>query len=122
MILFLYLGVYAHTAHRDWESDTNVISAGADVEACRDIAYQLVYGETGRNLKVALGGGRGKFLPNTVTDEEGSPGSRTDGENLIESWLASKVNSTAKYVWNRTELLQVSCPNDHTTITLFIIF
>lgn len=86
-----------------------MIKANADVEACPDIAYQLVYGETGKNLKVVLGGGRGKFLPSNVTDEEGAPGSRSDGENLIESWLANKVNATAKYVWNRADLLQVSC-------------
>lgn len=85
-----------------------MIKANADVEACPDIAHQLVYGETGKNLKVVLGGGRGMFLPSNVTDEEGAPGSRSDGENLIESWLTSKTNATAKYVWNKADLLQVS--------------
>lgn len=99
--------MYAHTAHRDWESDTDVIKAGANTTACPDIAHQLVYGETGKNLKVVLGGGRGKFLPTNVTDDEGVNGQRTDGENLIESWLASKTDSAAKYVWNRSELLEV---------------
>lgn len=100
--------MYAHTAHRDWESDTDVLNDGADVNACPDIAYQLVYGETGQNLKVALGGGRGKFLPSNVTDEEGSPGQRSDNVNLIDNWLASKTNGSAKYVWNRADLLEVS--------------
>lgn len=84
-----------------------MIKGNANVTACRDIAYQLVYGETGKNLKVALGGGRAKFLPRNVIDEEGAPGDRSDGEDLIKSWLNAKVNASAKYVWNREDLLQV---------------
>ncbi|GJQ80046.1 hypothetical protein Trydic_g19334 [Trypoxylus dichotomus] len=99
-------GVYAHIAHRDWESVT-------PNPACRDIAFQLVHGETGKNLNVILGGGRRNFLPNSTIDEEGSRGARTDGRNLIQEWLESKVNETAEYVWNRTGLLQEADQNDY---------
>lgn len=109
------LGVYSHTAHRDWESDSDTIYGGADPKVCRDIAYQLVYGETGRNLNVILGGGRSKFRPTGSTDEEGSPGSRIDGLNLTDLWLQQKTsnNQTAEYVWNRNGLLSLSNNTDY---------
>lgn len=98
-------GVYAHTANRDWESDTDVISRGSDPEICSDIARQLVYGETGKNVDVILGGGRRKFIPQDYQDEEKQFGTRTDGSNLIEEWLATRENS--QYVWNKADLLNV---------------
>lgn len=38
-------GVYAHTAYRDWESDTNVASDGLDPRECQDVASQLINGK-----------------------------------------------------------------------------
>ncbi|KAI4455920.1 alkaline phosphatase [Holotrichia oblita] len=96
-------GVYAHTAHRDWESDS-----GDAPPNCKDIAYQLVHEDVGSKFNVILGGGRKNFLPKTAVDEEGDSGTRIDGENLIETWLKSKNKSKAKYVWNRDGLLNVS--------------
>nr|CAI5831604.1 unnamed protein product [Callosobruchus analis] len=105
----VYLGVYAHTASRNWESDTNVLNAELDPKQCRDIAYQLIFGETGKNLQVILGGGRKKFLPKEVTDEEGNTGSRSDDLNLIQEWKKQKKEMGAKYeyVWNRKQLLSI---------------
>ncbi|CAH1956212.1 unnamed protein product [Acanthoscelides obtectus] len=102
-------GVYAHTASRNWESDTNVLKAKLDPKQCRDIASQLVFGKTGKNLQVILGGGRKKFLPKEVTDEEGNTGDRSDDLNLIEEWKKQKKEMGAKYeyVWNRKQLLNV---------------
>lgn len=74
---------------------------------CDDIAYQLIYGKTGQNFNVALGGGRSNFLPTGYTDEEGVVGNRLDERNLVEEWLASKSSANAAYVWNRTSLLEL---------------
>lgn len=111
----LVLGVYAHIAHRDWESDADLAYFGINPEQCHDIAYQLVFGETGENLNVVLGGGRVKFVPNTTVDDEGRPGERLDGRNLIQNWLDQKAhrNQTAQYVWNRNLLLGVSDDTDY---------
>lgn len=100
--------MYAHIADRDWESDYDT-----DDPACTDIATQLVYGETGKNLNVAMGGGRRNFIPNTIIDEEGVKGRRRDGRNLIEEWLDSKQDVQAEYVWNRTGLLEAADRSDY---------
>ncbi|OYV15140.1 MAG: alkaline phosphatase [Methylococcaceae bacterium NSP1-2] len=57
---------YAHTANRDWEGDTDR-PAGATVP---DIAAQLVDFNVNGGIDVALGGGRTRFIPTTVTDPE----------------------------------------------------
>ncbi|KAJ8936806.1 hypothetical protein NQ318_003051 [Aromia moschata] len=102
--------VYAHTADRHWESDTSVAKTGLDPNACEDIAHQLIFGETGRNLQVIMGGGRKNLLPSDVIDEEGHPGHRSDRVNLIEEWKKQKKALGVKYeyVWNREQLLNVS--------------
>lgn len=104
------LGNYANTAHRDWESDKDVVDSNVDPKDCRDIAYQLIHGETGKNFNVILGGGRRKFLPKTTIDEEGTAGERLDGVNLIDEWLSDKESKHGKYVWNKQQLLDV--PDD----------
>ncbi|KAJ8986185.1 hypothetical protein NQ317_005659 [Molorchus minor] len=103
-------GVYAHTAERHWESDTSVAKSGNDPSTCEDIAHQLVFGETGRNLNVILGGGRKNFLPGELIDEEGHPGQRSDHMNLIEEWVKQKqaIGAKYQYVWTRDQLLDVS--------------
>lgn len=47
-------GVYAHTAHRDWEDDSSVKEDGKDATKCMDIAKQLITQAPGKNLKVKL--------------------------------------------------------------------
>jgi len=59
-----------------------------------------------------------EFLPNTTQDEDGNQGKRTDGENLIESWISDKKNRnvTFDYVSNRSQLLD---PDRETTAYTF---
>ena len=89
---------YAHTSERDWENDANV-AAGSDV---KDIARQLIEFPYGDGLEVAMGGGRGNFLPRTVSDPEiaGRTGSRNDGRNLAAEWAG---RAGAAYVWNKSQ-------------------
>jgi alkaline phosphatase len=81
---------YAHISDRDWESDAK-LPAGATV---KDIAAQLIdsfgTGGIGDGLEVALGGGRSRFMPNTVNDPEdaGLKGERKDGRNLTSEWVS----------------------------------
>lgn len=96
-------GVYAHTSNRDWESDSNVLNDDEDPEVCADIATQLLEGDTGKNVNVIFGGGRAKFLPNDVEDDEGHKGDRSDGVDLIKKWVSDR--DSAQYVWNRDQLL-----------------
>ncbi|MCB5190562.1 alkaline phosphatase [Methylobacillus arboreus] len=93
---------YAHTSARDWESDNN-IPAGSRV---KDIALQLVDnfgpGGIGDGIEVVLGGGRSRFLPDTVDDPEnaGQKGERRDGRNLVQEY-ADKFG--AAFVWNQAQ-------------------
>lgn len=45
-------GAYAHTAHRNWESDVDLAMSGVDVRQCEDIAKQLVTRSPGKDIKV----------------------------------------------------------------------
>ncbi|CAD0202389.1 unnamed protein product [Chrysodeixis includens] len=103
-------GVFAKTANRNWENDAEVKSANQDINACPDIAYQLIHKHPGNKFKVILGGGRRNFLPTTVVDEESQSGRRTDGRNLIEEWQQDKAarQVSFRYIWNVNELLQVN--------------
>ncbi|XP_049541190.1 membrane-bound alkaline phosphatase-like [Anopheles darlingi] len=101
-------GTYAHTSNRDWECDADMARFGADPTQCPDIASQLVYGETGKKLRVILGGGRRKFIPKALKDEDNIPGQRMDGVNLISQWYYSKPLGTARYVSNRADLLALN--------------
>lgn len=99
-------GAYAHVANRMWESDADVKKYEKDSKTCQDIAKQLIYGETGKNLDVVLGGGRKKFIPATEKDEEGKPGERLDGVNLIENWKMK--NKNGRYIFNKKGLQSVN--------------
>lgn len=92
-------GIYAHTADRDWESNADIGADNCDEKKIDDIAKQLVYGETGSRLKVIFGGGRENFIDKSTVDENGKPGKRTDGRNLIEEWL--KNGQQRHYVRNK---------------------
>lgn len=88
---------YAHISNRDWEADSN-LPAGATV---KDIARQLLEFPYGDGLEVALGGGRGYFMPNTMSDPEypSQKGRRADGRDLTLEWMSKYNNS--EYVWNQ---------------------
>ncbi|XP_050503722.1 membrane-bound alkaline phosphatase-like isoform X1 [Diabrotica virgifera virgifera] len=102
-------GVYAHTANRHWESDTDVLDDHENPKECEDIAHQLVFGETGKHLNVILGGGRKKFIPAYVKDEEGKRGHRSDHLDLIRLWMEQKetMKASYEYVWNKEQLLNL---------------
>lgn len=57
-----------------------------------------------------MGGGRREFLPISSVDEEGTPGRRTDGRNLIKEWEEDKIsrNVSHQYVWNRDQLMNAA--------------
>lgn len=100
--LFVYTGLYAHTAERDWECNTDVKNSNCDDRIVDDIAEQLVHGEVGKNLKVIFGGGRYNFIDTNQKDEEGNIGKRTDGKDLITEWINNKKpNEQRSYVWNK---------------------
>jgi alkaline phosphatase len=58
-------------------------------------------------LEVALGGGRQKFLPASVSDPEYPKvkGERLDGRNLTEEWKTRLSDSN--YVWNKKQFDEV---------------
>ncbi|XP_058178314.1 membrane-bound alkaline phosphatase-like [Anopheles ziemanni] len=101
-------GTYAHTSNREWESDADVVRSGGDPSQCPDIASQLIYGEPGKNFRVILGGGRRKLIPRSMKDEQGIPGQRLDGVNLISQWYYDKPLGTARYVSNRRDLMALN--------------
>ncbi|XP_030387605.1 membrane-bound alkaline phosphatase-like [Scaptodrosophila lebanonensis] len=101
-------GAYAHTTNRFFESDTDILTYGEgqnDPAFCTDIATQLITQEPGKNFDVMLGGGMGKFLPNTITDKFGVAGERSDGKNLFSKWQADNPGGVLTY--NRDQLLSV---------------
>ncbi|XP_022175136.1 membrane-bound alkaline phosphatase-like [Myzus persicae] len=101
-------GAFAHTAHRDWESDVDLAEAAnlTDVTQCEDIAKQLITRSPGIDIKVILGGGRKKFFLNDTNQK----GSRMDMD-LVEFWKKDKTerfgNDKSAYVENREQLLNV---------------
>lgn len=98
---------YAHSPDRNWESDHDM-PADARKEGCRDIARQLLDFRYGNGIEVALGGGRGKFLPATAADPDGAGavGEREDGRDLTADW--QKKYHNAAYVWTRQQLNAVN--------------
>lgn len=112
-------GAYAHTVHRDWESDS-VIPSGTP---CKDIARQLVEDEPGKNLNVIMGGGMEKFLPTNSILPDNKSGNRTDNMNLIEAWLEDKKNKRKdvgyKHVTNVDDLASVDVAKTDFLLGLF---
>ncbi|KAH8254148.1 hypothetical protein KR032_008702 [Drosophila birchii] len=102
-------GAYAKTTNRFFESDTDIVTYGEgqnDPATCTDIATQLITQTPGKNFDVMLGGGIGKFLPNTVTDPFNKKGERSDGVNLLSRWQGMHPGGVLAY--NRDQLLSVN--------------
>ena len=102
---------YAHTAVRDWESDSEIRShedtSGLPADSCavKDIARQLIElpNAVKDSLKVALGGGRSYFQPDTLVDPEDggtNMGRRKDGRDLTAEWVSTRGPS-AKFVYDQ---------------------
>ncbi|XP_040152044.1 alkaline phosphatase-like [Anopheles arabiensis] len=94
---------YAVSGARYWEDDTEL------PPGCVDIATQLVHGDIGTNLTVALGGGSRHFYPTGTLDRNGEPGRRTDGRNLVDEWINDAVarELRAHFVHDRTGLMAI---------------
>jgi alkaline phosphatase len=94
---------YAHSPDRDWESDADQPDS-ANQAGFPDIARQLVEFAHGDGLEVALGGGRGKFMPRTARDPEypDKTGERHDGRDLTREWQTRYPKSA--YVWTKAQL------------------
>ncbi|XP_053668295.1 alkaline phosphatase-like [Anopheles marshallii] len=113
-------GAYASTTNRYWENDVEVADADCDPQLVDDIAEQLVDKEMAKRFNVVLGGGRGNLLPVETMDEEGKPGYRKDGKNLIEQWKQThETMGRSRYVWNREQLLSVDTANTDYLLGLF---
>jgi alkaline phosphatase len=102
---------YAHTAVRDWESDREIRSHetanGLPAGSCevKDIARQLVELQevVKKSLKVAMGGGRSYFMPETLVDPEdggSNTGRRKDGRDLTVEWVSTR-GAGAKFVFDK---------------------
>lgn len=114
-------GVYAHVANRDWENDHKILGDDCSPVDNVDIARQLVEWPVGRELRVIMGGGRRNFINATVEDEDGEPGKREDGRNLIEDWLEDKLqnDASARYVSNKRDLLRTNLKKTDYLLGLF---
>ena len=101
---------YAHVMERNFESDADAANL-ANAGDCADIARQLIEFidnvEGADGLEVALGGGRGAFLPNRdgADPEGGGAGDRLDGRDLTEEWVERHDDAT--YVWNAAQFAAV---------------
>ena len=109
---------YAHSAHRDWESDAN-LTEEARANNFPDIARQLIEFPYGDGLEVALGGGRTKFLPNQMSDPEYADrkGERLDGRDLTKEWTTKYKNSG--FVWNKQQFEAINVKNTTHLLGLF---
>ena len=115
-------GIYAHTSHRDWETIAAIPAScrNATKNAVLDIAQQFVTNEVSKNLKVVFGGGRKNFIPTTEVDEEGRPGLRTDGRNLIDEWMKqTSTKGNAKYIWHKQQLDELDIEGSDYLLGLF---
>ncbi len=112
---------YAHTANRDWESDGDIFKMSKDADDAKfpDIARQLLEFNYGDGLEVALGGGRTKFLPNSLNDPEYPEikGERLDGRNLADEWQKKYPHSN--YVWNKEQFDAVDAKKTRHLLGLF---
>lgn len=112
---------FAHTTDRDWESDFDISLRSKDAYDAKfpDIARQLLEFNYGDGLEVAIGGGRTKFLPNSMNDPEYNnvKGERLDGRNLAEEWKSKYKNS--QYVWNKAQFDAVDAKKTKHLLGLF---
>ncbi|XP_058456496.1 alkaline phosphatase 4-like [Malaya genurostris] len=103
---------YAHSFNRNWECNIKIPDNLRN--KTKDIARQLVENAPGNKLNVILGGGRSELgvsmpdLMNTDNKINGSmdkPCNRTDGRNLVNTWLEDKKGLPAAFVMNTSQLL-----------------
>jgi alkaline phosphatase len=127
--------LYAHTAVRDWEADSNLpttdVNGGQPCRgapgAVKDIARQLIeVSPTVRaSLKVAIGGGRTYFLPASVNGADvfdpeypKVKGRRLDGRDLTAEWVTTRGDGAA-YAWNKAQFEAVDAGKTGPLLALF---
>ncbi len=103
--------VYAKSVNRNWEDNTG-IPEGCDQ---LDIADQLLEQMKNGVIDLAMGGGRAHFLPESVTDDEGKTGKRTDDRNLVEEAAAAG----AQYAWNEEGFTGLALDGSAPILALF---
>jgi len=120
--------LYAHTANRDWECEKEM---GTAASVTKDITWQLLNTDPGRQVKVVLGGGRSSFLPDEQTDDHWDYDDdewecrRLDQTDLIAKFLRKSVEipefegKTGKFVENREQLMSVDVANTDYLLGLF---
>lgn len=110
---------YGQIANRGWESDADMPKE-ALLAGCVDLARQLVEMEQGDGLEVAMGGGRGNFLPEAAGDPEddGRTGRRRDGKDLTQVWT-ERYGNTSAYVWTKEQFDQLDPQNIDHVLGLF---
>lgn len=106
-------GTYASVANRNWENNNIMEEVCGAATNLKDIAEQLVHGDTGKNFKVILGGGKREFIDSNLFEK----GRRTDGKNLVEEWLSLSPNR--KFVEEKEELLNVNVDEIDSLLGLF---
>lgn len=109
---------YAHAPERGWSRDTALAPAAVE-QGCIDIAAQLLAWPYGDGLDVALGGGRGNFLPSDAVDPEypDMTGWRGDGRNLLDEWAAK--SDAHQFVWNAEQFASVDFTSDVKVLGVF---
>ena len=111
---------YAHVPNRDWEDDKSLKSAGGTPGGeCKDIADQLVSWPFGDGFEIALGGGRGYFMPESAADpeDEGKTGRRQDGRNLTEEW--TKKSNGHLFVFDKAGVDKIDWASGPRVLGLF---
>lgn len=105
---------YAHTSNRDWESDASL----PENTKIKDIALQLLENPMGDGIEVVMGGGRTKFLPQSVNDPEYPEikGERKDGRNLVDEYVKKYQ---ANFVWNGNQFKAIQSGNVSKLLALF---
>lgn len=112
--------LFASASYRMFETDQELNAAGCDANKLDDIAEQLVHKDLGKNFRVILGGGRSVMLDKSIIDEEGVPGRRNDGKNLIKDWQnIHQSMGKSEYVWNRAGLMGVDTSNTDYLLGMF---
>ncbi|XP_040570997.1 alkaline phosphatase-like [Lepeophtheirus salmonis] len=114
----------AHSALRKWECDKAMPDGASEIGA-KDITFQMAKRSPGKKARVILGGGRTTWRPKQKdVNYDGFNCWRTDGLNLIESWMnKSNVlgmeNMKGRYVTTKDELLELDYENTDYVLGLF---
>eukprot|EP00088_Acartia_fossae_P033969 TRINITY_DN3484_c0_g1_i2.p1 TRINITY_DN3484_c0_g1~~TRINITY_DN3484_c0_g1_i2.p1 ORF type:complete len:555 (-),score=49.68 TRINITY_DN3484_c0_g1_i2:22-1653(-) len=100
--------MYAHTPHRDWESDSDV---PVQHKGCvKDIASQLVDSLLDKDIEFAMGGGAKKFI---LKDQGGSREDKDLTEELIKRGIKVFRNTAQLRNWDTESQMLGLFGNSH---------